>query len=595
MAQPFGDAVKAAVAEKLWATRDAPNGVSAYRDIARAGQYLFRVMEEDQLNGDITALTIDHLTRAIPSHLAQDTQTTIAYGLRTLARIWAEAGIAPQLEDWEFDRIPSAKESRLENVKARRNLTHDEVCAIAEAFHRAKTPYEQVITSVLALLCCAPSRMEEALILPEQVEIVERPGEYDVPAEQSFHKDNRFRFGLRWWPSKGGPPMIKFVPAEMVPVAIEALSRLRTHTATARELAKWMDKNPGVMPLPCALSHVRDCGEITTAEILQLFERDVQRYKKFRPFRRLRNGVYDFFSVEDWWRAQRPNGWPILSERSGVKYSNALLVFNRYQLGNWATDPTQIEMLTEKQIGAALSPNPGQPSIFERLGVRLPDGSFPRITTHQIRHYLNTIAQRANVPQAHIAYWSGRKSVMQNRDYDHTDILDVVDQIMARGVHSEVAQSVPVIVSDGDGTDMDLLEASIRTNVHSTPFGFCVGNLTYEPCSRAMTCTTCTRLVCVVGNMDQTANIEADILRRRKSVENLKAMDANGRKVNPRMKAQMEAQLKHGEMLLSMMIKSENEGAVIRNSGAPGLMDFSHSVRAFESRKKRNQECLFEN
>ncbi len=187
-------------------------------------------------------------------------------------------------------------------------------------------------------------------------------------------------------------------------------------------------------------------------------------------------------------------------------------------------------------------------------------------------------------------YWSGRKNVMQNRDYDHTDIFDIVDQIVARGDESELAQSAPMIVNDGE--DIDLLQASIRTSVHSTPFGFCVGNLTFEPCTRALTCTSCTRLVCIVGNMDQTANIEADILRRRKSVQNLNAMENNGRRVNPRMKTQMEAQLKHAETLLSILNDPKNEGSIIKNAGVHGLVEFNQGLRAFDARHRRSQKHL---
>ena len=58
-------------------------------------------------------------------------------------------------------------------------------------------------------------------------------------------------------------------------------------------------------------------------------------------------------------------------------------------------------------------------SIFETLDIKLPDGTYPSIQTHDPRHFLNTMAQRAGVPQEIIAAWSGRWSVAQNAVYNH--------------------------------------------------------------------------------------------------------------------------------------------------------------------------------
>ena len=129
-----------------------------------------------------------------------------------------------------------------------RNFTQDEIEAVAEAFIQAQTPRQQVITSVLALLCCVPARISEILELPVDCDVVLDPGD----GHQS---------GLRWWPKKGGAPQIKFVPKAMVPVAKEALLRIKHHTDSARRLAHIaMDAHPLIETLPegCRAPDARD-------------------------------------------------------------------------------------------------------------------------------------------------------------------------------------------------------------------------------------------------------------------------------------------------------------------------------------------------
>lgn len=574
----FGEAVKAVVAVKLWETRGARLGRSPFQFLADAGKKLHDIMTEDGIEGDPSRLTRDHLDRAVDR--AGKSRRHVGQPLSEIARIWSEAGIAPDLEGYVFaSRGGHSTRSRIQPERSRDPLNEAEIGAIADAFHAARSPLDQVATSILALLCCAPARIGEVLCLPVDAEVVEHPGDGFCDDDTAFDDDMRFHFGLRWWPEKGGRPLVKFVPKEMAPVAQEALARLRRHTEPARELASWMIANPDVMPLSDDLLHVRDSRRITTVELARLYDYHpdaVASKAGLRGVRRIKAGVYCFDSVEAYWRSQLPAGWPLLSETSGVTYDRALCVSFGYQLSDdYATESSRVMPIGSWIIGEALAPKRGRPSIFERLGLRLPDGTIPKITTHRIRHYLNTIAQRANVPQAHIAHWSGRKRVMQNADYDHTDIDAMVDQIL-RGRNEEFVAEVPAIVDDADEAAKS---AFVRQNITSTPIGFCLGDLRFEPCAKAGACIDCTRLVCIAGDATRTENLRRDLDRRRTSVENFATAEAQGRRINPRAKAAAMGALEHGERLLAALEDPQNTGSIVRNAEVRSLPGFSHADR----------------
>ena len=101
--------------------------------------------------------------------------------------------------------------------------------ALAKAFHLAIEPRDVVLTSIMALLCSAPDRINEVLRLPVDCEVFQKK------------KNGKEAYGLRWWPSKGAEPMVKWVVDSMVEVVKEAVSKIREQTDPARKIAAWYE------------------------------------------------------------------------------------------------------------------------------------------------------------------------------------------------------------------------------------------------------------------------------------------------------------------------------------------------------------------
>lgn len=566
----FQDVIKSVIGQELWADRKNKKSMAVYAKFALAGRRLYEASQHDDTHLDPTRLQREHFTNALI--LAGKNRDTPG-ALTKIAFYLSSHGICPDLEGFKLSKIAGNQHtSRINKVADRKPINDDIAFAIADAFHKAKTPRDQIISSILALLTCAPARLTEVLLLPVDAELIEAPGDTFCSPDTPFNEDTRFHYGLRWFPVKGGTPTIKFIPKEMAPVAQEAIKRLKAHTQTARDTASWMMANPGEMPLPENLDHVRKTRTLTHKDLTQLYGKNAIARARERGCIKTAYDSYCFNTLEEGWKSFFPDGWPYLNKDHHIRYDNALCITYLFAFTpNAGTDTTVVQGISATAIQKDLN---SQNGLFNRLDVKLPDGTVPRFTTHQIRHYLNTIAQQANIPQAHIALWSGRKNIMQNTAYDHTDRDALVDSILRDTNPDET--TVPVIVDDADST---IKSSFLKQNITSTPIGFCLGDLRFSPCDKAGACLDCTRLVCVAEPGPKRDAIIRDIERKRHSLENFKKAESEGKRTNPRAKMAAEKAVEHGQKLLAAIDNPDNAGKLIKNTTITTLPGFSHDKR----------------
>lgn len=387
-----------------------------------------------------------------------------------------------------------------------RSLTSDEVAAIAKAFRQAETPKEQIATSILALLCCVPARIEEILELPADTEVTKVPGQ-------------GYRSGIRWWPKKGGAPQVKWVPDAMLPIARLALRRLRTHTNDARELAR---------------KAIAESAEI-----------------------------------------RKPRHWPYITDSSKITYDRALMITPHRLLSKQTPDFGRIERINYQQVVRLVSRSyKDTQNIFDEMGITLPNGSPIDITTHMMRHYLNTIANRASVPQADIALWSGRKSMGQNTAYDHESPQELVNRVRATFKKADSLERIPI----DQQADFDV--AQIKETAHTTPFGWCLQSLRMSPCEMYGKCLNCQSLVCIKGADGKLENIRRELERekqlRRKAVER----QADGLNINPRWFEQFASRIQRLTELVDVLSNpAVTDGSPVMLRDSPRLPQFRTTGR----------------
>lgn len=406
-----------------------------------------------------------------------------AKALEWVAQALNAAGVVRSPFEWSIGRARFSMESRLNAYDDDRNFTRDELEAVTEAFVNARTPRQQVTTAVLALLCCAPARISEILELPVDCDVVLDPGD-------------GYQAGLRWWPKKGGAPQIKFVPKAMVPVAQEALARIKRYTEPARCLAQAVA-----------------AGEAK-------FDR-------------------------------KPKGWPFLPGDGRIPYERALMVAHPRSIFVTVSDSARldrVEPITYHQIMSALQGQPGDPSIsiFEEMGIRLSNGSPLIVNTHKPRHYLNTLASKASVPPADTALWSGRKSLRQNSTYDH----ETAQELLARIRNARGVQTLAPIPIDSE-TAFDI--AQIKETAHTTPFGWCVQSLRQNPCQMFGECLNCTHLVCIKGAEAKLANIRRELERERQLRTRAQDRIAGGLRASARWMENFDRKIARLEQLIAIL------------------------------------------
>lgn len=382
--------------------------------------------------------------------------------------------------------------------------------ALPRIFRIATEPADVITVSVAAILLASPDRISEVLTLPEACEVREpRKGKEDA-------------YGLRWWPAKGAEPMVKWLVPSMASVVEEALQKIRSATAEARRIAKWYEQHPGQLYLAADVAHLRGREWLSLTELAEILGiRDrvaANTWCKTAGVatEKLEGGGKKYYvrfrDVESVVLGMLPRGFPVLDNGNGLKYSEALLVVRRNELGaRRGTYRCMIEAVSIGQINTGLGSRVehGHESIFTRFGFTEPDGSHIAVTSHQFRHYLNTLAQAGGLSQLDIAKWSGRKDVRQNEFYDHVTsgqmlqkIRDAVGGDQMFGPLAELPKKVLI--------RRDEFARLVVPTAHTTDLGYCVHDYTASPCQLHMDCIHCQDLVCVKGDAEKET-----LLRRR--------------------------------------------------------------------------------
>ena len=399
----FLEFMKAYVAWNLYNDFGQNKQILKYSAPVRNAKYVQAAMDEHginhpcDLNPDVLDYAVSLVTGSGTS--AEQNRTKIGWFINVL--------IEHEMQNDPYEWTPPKQAVRTDRQKSRirdetshKNMTADELDAVTEFFNIAATPQQKLVSSILALLCCAPMRVQELLEISRDADVYLNPGD-------------GYQCGLRWFPKKGGTPQIKYIPEAMKPVVEEALKRIKAVTKEAHHIA---------------LKY----GEMDEAPSKAVA-------KQF-PF------------------------FPYINEEETTHISEALFVQNCFESGSMTDEvtgfikPFDYHVVT-RCIGDAFD---YKYNMFAQLGITLKDGSTPNLNTHKPRHYLNTIANKSSVPQKDIALWSGRKLATQNEVYDHETPDELIARIKSRLGHDKQTR-LPTIVHSSEFDVSNVKEAAHTT------------------------------------------------------------------------------------------------------------------------------------
>lgn len=577
MPEPFNSFAKAYI-RNLYSFSDAK--VSG--ELLTALRALLLALEEAEVHTSPTQATVHHFQRAsVILNSRLKSPHTPNKALEKISEFITENHLVAIPVAWRTATSkPQSTTSRVgPEFDARRQArlpSPDALGAIAEIFHVATAPADVAVTSICALLTSAPNRANEVLHLPVDCEV----SMLDASGTQVY--------GLRWRPSKNGDAGVKWVVSAMTDVAKAAVTKLRNLSEEARIVARWYEENPGKLYLPPHLEHLRAKPRLTNRDVSAILFRDLQ--KKVKPEQqgskwcgnqgissRWEGGspaqggcnTVAFEDVENAVVAMLPRGFPIANPETGLRYSEALCIAlvneTHAVLSTYRCAFTLIDysMLNSRLVGRRTVK-----SIFDKFGYKDGHGKPLYLTSHQFRHYLNTLAQMGGLSQFDIAKWSGRAKVAQNAVYDHESDRDVLAKVRA-AIGDENKMFGPLAYTPKNTLITRDQFATLRVlTAHTTDFGYCVHDFTMLPCQTHRDCLNCDEQVCIKGDEVREKAIRMCQKETRALLVNAKEAVEDGEFVANRWVAHQSMTLKRLDQLCAILDDpTVPVGAIIQPTG----------------------------
>ncbi|MCF8206485.1 MAG: hypothetical protein K9J82_15485 [Methylotenera sp.] len=574
------------------------------------------------LRDDASPLGIDGSVLEAAATLAR--QTLVPAGaykvgaeLERLADVLVRAGVlAPICGTWTNpNKQPKntgiSVDAKAEAARQQRLPDHDALYALADIFNRDLDPADErfqrdiITTSAMALLMCAPSRGQEIFRLPANLVF---------EATDKFGKE---QIGLRLHASKGFGAYVKWVWSGMVPVAERAIARVRTVSEAGRALAHHLEdpklkrrfyRHAGCPP-------VADNEPLTKWQVCAALG-----YNNQSPAAALNknglssiDGTYTLQQLWDTWvlprLAEAHPHFPYVSatdkalgRKGGLKFSEALFCTLRYQLNLRAgTSPVQLFMSDLTDLNFDLGPSATKTSIFERYGFCDAQGAPLKLTSHQIRHLVNTEAQRVGLTDEQIAHWSGRRRVDQNAVYDHRTLEERVEQTrdVVESVQAAVALPVAaegVSYTHGQWTVKVVRKPRLLADVEDvqpqlsglkTLYGECHHDWSFAPCEGFVKCLDCSEHACIKGDDDAAVKLErlrslhASVLAE---VEKAAAVANDDVDAKDWLDVQQRYAAKVGELISLLQSETVPDGSVIRTAQGENPTHLHRALRGLASK-----------
>ncbi len=532
------------------------------------------ILSKRGLWGQVTCIThdiLDEVRNLLIADYSNDVAAAIAGEVEYLNDFLIEQEFTSAMTKWHksvkrnrdtITRIGAvADKAREEKMPSARAIE-----AMAYLFVNASEPDELYIGSTLGLLHCAPQRINETVRLSvncavESVDLTKTP-----------------QYGIRLPPSKEFQDEILWIVPTMADVARKAIQNLTEVSAEARRIALWYEENPLRVYLPEQFKHLRAKEILELREISQLLWGIVdsanakawcnrEGIKVVKP----RTGLYAFKEVEAVIVAKLPKTFPYAQPR--LRFSQSLFCCRRFALdATLKTYQCLIDYVSSDQIAARIGGSGGVvETIFERFKLSEDDGTPLAIRSHQMRHYLNNLAQSNGATQLDIAMWSGRADVRQNSVYDHVSGEELVAKVrdITATKQADVfggdlnVKKVRVLVRRDDVTGI------LRTkSAHISDFGMCTHDYASSPCQIHLDCLNCNELVCVKGDNVKLANLiqyrdeTAILLTNAEEAEKDLAHGAS------RWVAHQRRTLAHAKKLIKILTDSNiADGAIVKLTG----------------------------
>lgn len=417
------------------------------------------------------------------------------------------------------DRVGKAFDDR-----RKKHLLSDEVVfAVADISKSSELqPGDAIRQRLTDLLFCAGFRINECLVLLRDAKVEEEVrDDLGHLARDTSGNPLPPHFGLRFTPEKEGEHVtrVKWLPTELAPIARKAFEELLDRTAEFAKDAEFAYLNPGRVRLGEPWDSMPDETQLCLDQISQM----VGLASKNSAYSWVKRYVGDSPKRGELGAKKGEVERAIRSRIGSMEVLIGGVVFPLHKLlavvpvnyfhSRKAVIRGSATLVSDQNIsdylGGRSSSRGSVKSIFQRLDRRLENGKHARITTHQFRHFLDTLAATGGVSDLVRAGWMGRKDISQNSAYDHESGISLAKKIRIRLLDGEVLG--PIAEAAGSVADPVAREAAaddlIRA-VHKTLLGRCFHDWASSPCPESEACWSCDEHLLIKGDALELA--EAD-------------------------------------------------------------------------------------
>jgi hypothetical protein len=461
-----------------------------------------------------TAVDVTVLDRAVELE-RESVSPGVAYRtagqLEEIADVMRIKGFIPLRQRWVHGlKKPEERNSRISEkaLTARQEKLPSAATlrALGAIFQDATEPPDVLVSSNTALMLCAPERINEVLRLQRNC-LVEGDGEFAG------------KLGLRWAGSKGFENTTKWLPTQMTPIAREAVANITRVTTPAQELAAWYMENPGKLYLHEAAEELRDKTLLSTNEIALILWNDASAFATANYWTTLtaklpqhklgigRRVGYRFEDVERAVIAMLPETFPYVPGAPELLCRDSMALMRTNEMHSLKATWACMFSCVDYGVITNHYGREGRLSIFERFNYTEDDGSPIELQSHNLRHYLNMLAQTGGLSSTEIAIFSGRKDAKQNRAYDHMTSDEVqapISEALANGFTSELE---PVLTGGRELFTRSEFKQLGLAAAHTTAYGWCRHDFASEPCQMYRDCINCEEQECIKGDAHKEANL----------------------------------------------------------------------------------------
>jgi len=409
---------------------------------------------------------------------------------------------------------------------------------------------EEILLRVIDLLIATGQRGNEVAVIPYDC-WVERPikgttGEVVVDANGK----PLVECGIRYFAEKQFQSRVHWLAESDVPLARRAVERLKALTQEQRQIAMWQEANPGriweyppqkVVTENQVLRWIGFSDGQSAARNLYLYlsRNGIDPYDdetNYKP-REARRRRYLAGKIEQL-LAPALRGHEVLTENIGgmprvvLRTSETLAISfdGQFRLGGREANVFRAipRRVTLRDINHALGSDDKYASIFSRRSLTESDGTPIRLTSHQPRHWRNTIYHLTGMSDVQQALALGRKRLDQNVYYQHTSIEENTDAhqdflafnshheridflhagIRDRRIQGALTDSYHALLVNKGTTTAEAFLTVHATALHVTPFGGCVHDFSQAPCPKHLQCwNNCSHLH-LLGTPSERKNLQ---------------------------------------------------------------------------------------